>query len=467
MKQTDSQPPISSKQTDAELQAPAGQRLLLHFDEPRISSDSGLLILASDTWSQHVIDRLCSAIEDKRRNPEHSLRELLGQRILGIAGGYFDANDASTLRNDPVMQAAVGRDSATKDVTLASQPTLCRLENGVTRRDLLRLFHAMIDLFMDSYAGERVPEMLVLDLDPTACLTYGQQEFAMFNTHVGGHCLMPFHLYEGQSGRLIATVLRPGKTPSAKEILGLLRRVVRRIRKRWPKVRLMLRADSHHAKPEVLDWLDARKIDYAIGYAPNAALEREFAATIREVRMGYEINCRAGQPEIEVRRLHSATHQAGSWSKPRRVVGRAVAGPHGIDVRFIVTSFAHASAKALYDGVYCGRGEAELFIKEHKLDMGGDRLSCVSAQANQLRLFLHGAAYMMVDGFRRLRLHGTALARASASQIRLKLFKVAARFRATKQAIHLHLGETLPAREILTLVAARLLHASKSSLSWS
>ncbi len=465
MKQTISQPPQRSKQADAELQAPGGQKLCLHFDEPQLSSDAGLLVLASDPWTKHVLDTLSAAIDDPRRKPEHTMRELLSQRVLGIASGYFDANDASALRHDGVVQAAMGREPGAEDSALASQPTLCRLENKVTRRDLLRLFYAMVDLFMDSYAQERVPAMLVLDLDPTACLTYGQQEFALFNTHVGGHCLMPFHLYEGQSGRLIATVLRPGKTPSAQEIIALLRRVVRRIRKRWPRVRLMLRADSHHTKPEVLDWLEANGLDYALGYAPNCVLEREFAATIREARMGYEVNCRSGLGELEARRLHSAMHQAGSWPKQRRVICRAISGPHGIDARFIVTSFAQGSAKALYDGVYCGRGEAELFIKEHKLDLGGDRLSCTKAHANQLRLFLHGAACLILEGFRRMRLSGTSLARATVGQIRLKLLKVAARLKAAKHIIHLHFSQCLPAREILIEVATRL-QRSRPAATW-
>ena len=432
--------------------------MVLEFDQPNLSSDGGLLVLASDPWAGHVLDTLAGVLEETRRSPRHSLRELLAQRVLGIAGGYYDANDAQTLRHDGVMQAAVGRTPG-EAATLASQPTLHRLENGVTKRELLKLFYAMIDLFLDSYTGEKVPPLLVLDLDPTACLTYGQQEFALFNTHVGGHCLMPFHLYEGQSGRLIATVLRPGKTPSAPEIIKLLRRVVRRIRARWPKVRLMLRADSHHTKPDVLAWLEAQGLDYALGYAPNEALEREFGAKIHEARRAYAANVRAGQPELVARRLHSQWHQAGSWPGLRRVICRVVVGPLGVDVRYIVTSFAEASAKALYDCVYCGRGEAELFIKEHKLDLGGDRLSCQRAEANQLRLFLHGAAYVILEGFRRLRLRGTALARATVGQLRLRLCKIAARLDVTRRVLRLHVNWQLPAKETLAAVVERLSRA--------
>lgn len=458
MKQTRSQSPAVSNQEPVELQAPGRQRLLIELDQAQLSSDGGLLVLASDPWTKHVLDRLSEVLEDARRNPRHSLRELLAQRVLGIAAGYHDANDATALRHDGVFQAAMGRRPG-EDSALASQPTISRLENGVSRRELLGLFYAMIDLFMDSYSGESVPPMLVLDLDPSACLTYGAQQLSLFNGHVGGHCLMPFHLYEGQSGRLIATVLRPGKTPTAREIIALLRRVVRRIQARWPKVKLMLRADGHHSKPEVLDWLEAKGMHYAIGYAPNPALERAFGATIKEVRKGYDTNVHAGQGQLAARRLHGAFYKAQNWPRERRVVCRASTGPEGVSARFIVTSFAEASAKALYDIVYCGRGEAELFIKEHKLDLGGDRLSCQRAESNQMRLFLHNAAYVILEGFRRQRLRGTALARASFGRIRLQLLKVAARLDANRRTLHLHLNWQLPAKEALLSAVERVRRA--------
>lgn len=459
MKQSSSEP----LEKGIELEGPNGAKLVVEFDQLRLSSEGGLLVLASDPWTQHVFSMLAGALEDQRRAPKHTVKELLSQRILGIAAGWTDGNDAAHLRQDGVMQAAVGR-APGPAATLASQPTLCRLENQVSWRDLVRLFYAMIDLFLDSY-GTCPPELLVLDVDPTACLTYGQQQLALFNTHVGGHCLMPFHLYEGQSGRLIATVLRPGKPPTAREILGLLRRVVRRIRARWPKVRLMLRADSHHTKTEVLDWLEAQGIDYALGYAPNAVLERQFAPQIREARAAYTSTARAGQPELEARRLHSGYYRAQSWSRERRVIVRAVASAQGVDVRYIVTSFAEASAKVLYEVVYCGRARAELFIKEHKLDLGGDRLSCTRAEANQLRLFLHSAAYVIYDGFRRRLLAGTALAHATIGQIRLKLIKVAARLDRTRRSLHLHLPWDWPGRATLHTVCERLRARSWSILA--
>jgi hypothetical protein len=465
VKQTKSQSPAAFNQEAAQLQAPGGQKLLIALDQARLSSDGGLLVLASDPWTKHVIERLSGVLKDTRQNPNHSLRELMAQRILGIVAGYHDANDATALRHDGVFQAAMGR-SPGEASALASQPTLCRLENGVSRRELVQLFYTMIDLFVDSYADQRRPEMLVLDLDPSACLTYGEQQLSLFNGHVGGHCLMPFHLYEGRSGRLIATVLRPGKTPTAREIIALLRRVVRRIRARWPKVELMLRADGHHSKPEVLDWLESNGLHYAIGYAPNPALERAFGATIKDVRTGYDINVRAGQGDSPSRRLHSTFYQAQNWPKERRVICRAKAGPEGVSARFIVTSFEVASAKALYDTVYCGRGEAELFIKEHKLDLGSDRMSCRRAESNQMRLFFHNAAYLILEGFRRQRLRGTALAKASFGQIRLRLIKIAARLDATRRTLRLHLNWQLPAKDAL-LSAVNQVSYAQAIANWT
>jgi hypothetical protein len=310
--------------------------------------------------------------------------------------------------------------------------------------------------------------MVVLDLDPTACMTYGQQELGFYNAHVGGHCVMPFHLYEGESGKLIATVLRPGKVPTAREILGLLKRVVRRIRKRWPRMRLMLRADSHHTKPEVLEWLESKGIDYVLAYAPNEALERECRSQITEARRTFQSRISAGEKQVEVRRFHSFANQARSWEKQRRVVARIAVTKLGVDIRYVVTSFQNANAKGLYETVYCRRAKAELCIKEHKLDLGGDRLSCASARANQFRLFLHGAAYTALHGFRRIVLAGTRLAKASFGQLRWKLIKVAARLDLCAKTLHLHLPWQLAVGDVIRTAIERIgRHRATSTWCWA
>lgn len=208
----------------------------------------------------------------------------------------------------------------------------------------MRAFDAMVDNFIASYAGKAAAS-LVLDLDPTACIVYGQQELGMFSTHVGDTCLMPFHLDEGQSARLIASALHPGKTPTAKAILGILRRVVKKLRRVWPRLPLIFRADSHHSKPEVLAWLKREGLRYVIGYAPNAVLKRQFAECISAAGRRYERHLKEGRAEVEARTFASGSYSAGSWGgKARRIICRAIAGPHGVDQRYIVTDFEQHEA---------------------------------------------------------------------------------------------------------------------------
>jgi len=208
----------------------------------------------------------------------------------------------------------------------------------------VRAFDAMVDNFIASYAG-KAPGGLVLDLDPTACIVYGQQELGMFSTHVGDTCLMPFHLDEGQSARLIASALHPGKTPTAKAILGILRRVVKKLRRVWPRLPLIFRADSYHSKPEVPAWLKREGLRYVIGCAPNAVLKRQFAECISAAGRRYERHLKEGRAEVEARTFASGSYSAGSWGgKARRIICRAIAGPHGVDQRYIVTDFEQHEA---------------------------------------------------------------------------------------------------------------------------
>lgn len=467
-KPTPTQPQPDLNLVPRAVNIPGGPKLEFCFDQPQLSSDGGVLLAACDPQALALIDRLAGCIRTGRRKCRHENAALMRQRVLSILAGYYDTNDATALRHDPVMQAAVGLMPGA-DSVLASQPSLSRLENEVSRTDLMRLFYEMIDVFLDGYEG-KPPPMIVLDLDPTAVITYGQQELSFFNGHINDHCLMPFHLYEGTSGRLITTVLRTGKTPTAAEILNLLKRVVFAIRARWPRLPICLRADGHHSKPGVLEWCDAVKVDYIIGYAPNARLEREFALTIMEARKRYAQHKEQGFGEREVRTYGSDSHAGGAWDgTERRVVARVICGPNGLDARFIVTSFESAGAKALYEQVYCGRGNTELYIRAHKLELGGDRLSCRKASANQMRLFLHSAAYIIMEQMRRRLLGGTKLARATFGRIRLELMKVAVRLDVLKDRVRVHLSWRLPALEafvgVLDALGARLGRSATATAS--
>jgi hypothetical protein len=459
---------LIAESIDAQL--PRGTRLRFCFDEPLMSSDAGLLLLAREAADRGDISRIAQALAPKLkprqggertrrpRAPLHGTESLLTQRVMQMIGGYPDGLDSNLLRHDPVLQMLVSQATpGTPQAVLASQPTMSRLDNSASLRPLVRAFDAMVDNFIASY-GARGPNGLVLDLDPTACIVYGQQELGMFNTHVGDTCLMPFHLYEGESGRLIATALHPGKTPQARAIIGILRRVVKRLRKVWPRVGLVFRADGHHSKPEVLAWLEAQGIDYLIGYAPNAVLERQFAGCIRQARQRYARHVAEGRSDAEARTFDSGHYSAKSWQgETRRIVCRAIAGPHGVDARFIVTSFEVLEAQRLYTQIYCGRGRAELCIKDHKLGLTSDRLSCTRKEGNAMRLLIASLAYQVLDGFRRRVLGGSALAKATFGEIRMKLFKLAARVRVLKTRIEVHLAARHPGSEWVAQLVSRAL----------
>jgi len=415
------------------------------FDEPELSSDGGALILREAAEANGIIDAMASVIRDDRNQAyvRHTLKELLTQRSVQICHGYEDANDCDTLRHDAALKVAAGRTPG--DAPLASQPTMTRLENSVGLRDLIGLFHVFVESFLDSY--EARPPCMIIDMDPTANRVYGDQQLALFNGHYDEYCLMPFHVYEGLTGRLIATVVRPGKTPSKEEILAVLKRIVRRIQARFPDTFLIFRADSHHTKPAVLDWLEANGVHYVLGMATNAVLRREVHPILERVA--------ALQREewTPFRRFHSFSYAAGSWSRQRRIVARVEATALGTDARFIVTDLQDAGAKVLYDTLYCGRGNAELMIKEHKCFLKSSRTSCTSAEANQFRLFLHSAAYVIMHGFRETVLRGTDLATATFETIRLRLLKVAARVETRRGVVRFHFPASSPAAPVFLRTA--------------
>jgi len=435
--------------TQLEFTPLKGKKVTALFDEPRVSSDGGVLLLREVDHQIGLMDRLAEVITDNRRasHVAHQIAELMRQRAYQIGCGYEDADDCDHLRADPALKTAVGRDPE-DDQDLGSQPTMTRLENAVTARDLLRLGYTFIDQFIASY--DAPPEVIVLDMDPTADHAHGHQQLTFFNAHEDEYCFMPFHVYEGLSGKYITSVLRAGKTPTAPEIISVMKRIVRRIRAVWPEVRIIFRADGHHTKPEVMRWLNANGVDFITGLSPNKRLNKQFVLAIREAELKHRRTGRAA------RTYASGQYAADTWDKPERVICRVQVSDKGTDVRYIVTSFQEAGAKYLYETIYCGRGKMELMIKDHKVALKSDRTSCHRKEANQFRLFIHSAAYVLMHALRDNLLRCSELARAQFDTIRLRLFKIGTRIEVGKTFIRFHFPASYPLQPLLCRTSAML-----------
>lgn len=421
--------------------------VLARFDEPNTTSDFGAVLLREIGCQLNLFPKLAGCIAEWRNAAyvEHPLSDLIAQRVYQICQGYEDADDCDHLRLDPALQTAVGK-YPDRNAALASQPTMTRLENHLSAKELVRMGYALGDAFLDSY--EKAPKAIVIDMDPTAVHCYGAQQLLLFNGHEDEYCLMPFHVYDGLTGKLITATIRSGKTPRAGEILALLKRIAFRIRQRFPQTILIFRADAHHSKPEVHAWCEENKVEFVIGQSPNKVLDRQFAFAAEQAKAKFK---RLGKP---CRVYASGAYAAATWAHPRRIICRIQVNESGeLDHRYIVTSFEDTGAKYLYEDVYCDRGNAELFIKDHKNGLKSDRASCHKATANQFRLFMHSAAYMIMHQLRSKFLCGTQFANAQFDTIRLRLLKCAARVEITSRRLIFHLPMHFPCREIYRQIA--------------
>jgi hypothetical protein len=265
----------------------SGKKVQADFDGGEITSDAGVLLLKEAENHIGIIDSFARCIRDRRdqRYVKQEMKDILSQRIYQIAAGYEDANDANTLCSDPAFKMAVGRLPSTGK-NLASQPTISRMENDARRSDLIRMAYALADQFISSYSSP--PAIIVLDFDDTADKTHGMQQLSLFNTYYDSHCYLPLHIYEGISGRLIGTILRPGKRPTGKQIVSILKRLVKSIRLSWPKTIILFRGDSHFCAPEVLSYCDNNGLLYGIGLSGNQALLPRVESLAAKARAIYE-----------------------------------------------------------------------------------------------------------------------------------------------------------------------------------
>jgi hypothetical protein len=418
--------------------AVAGKKVTAAFDGGRLTSDGGVMLLAMAERRLGLAERLARCIPDRRDRTRvtHSLADMIGARILAIACGYEDADDLDRLRADPAFKLACGRLPDTgRD--LCSQPTLSRLENAPGLKDVIRLTYALVDAWLDSYGTP--PSSVTLDIDDTCDVVHGHQQLSLFNAHYDERCFLPIHVYDTEKSRPVAVILRPGKTPSGVEVRAHLRRLVRRIRQRWPATRILFRGDGHYGRPEAMSWCEGNGVDYIFGLPETKPLSRkvdEMADAIRTER--------ALADKAVVRGYAETRHRAKSWDRERRAIARIEATRLGLDIRFLVTNLTHGSSGWLYDSLYCARGQAENLIKLHKTQLKSDRTSCRSALANQVRLVLHTAAYWLMLTVRDAIPKTRDLAAAEFATLRLMLIKIAARVVETASRVRLAFAAACP-----------------------
>jgi hypothetical protein len=412
------------------------------FDGGRISSDGGVMLLALAERRIGVADKLAAEIADPRDSARvtHGLTDILRARILAIACGYEDANDLDHLRRDPALKLACGRLPDSGD-DLCSQPTVSRTENTPSLREVIKLMRAMVALYCGSY--DKPPKAVTLDVDDTLDVVHGHQQLSLFNAHYDERCFLPIHVYDTATSRPVAVLLRPGKTPSGREIRNHLRRLVREIRRYWPDTRITFRGDSHYGRPEVMDWCEENAIHFVFGLSGNDRLRGLVEPAADDVRVR-----RAETDAAVLRRYTEIRYAAKSWCVERRVAARIEATAQGLDIRYVVTSLAHGSAEWVYDSLYCARGQAENLIKLHKAQLASDRTSCRSPLANQVRLILHTAAYWLMLTLRDAIPKPQPLAHAEFVTLRARLLKIAARITETAARVRVAFAACCPQADL-------------------
>ena len=422
------------------------KELCARFDGGRLSSDGGVLLLRGIEKRLGLAARLASCLTDTRdpASTTHSYADMIGARLFAIACGYEDCDDLDVLRFDPAFKLACGRLAETgRD--LMSQPTLSRLENAPSWRELARMGLSMIDLFCDSF--DRVPDRIVLDIDDTADAVHGGQQLALFNAHYDDYCFQPIHIFEATTAKPVLSLLRPGKRPSGKEAARILKHVIRRIRRHWPRVEITVRGDGHYGTPEVMDLLEDRGCGYIFGLPGNARLTRIGEPWCEDVAVR-----RVRSRKDKVRRFFHTGYQAESWSRERAVIARVEATSKGSDIRFIVTNLPGRS-KVLYEKIYCARGRMENMIKEHKLYTKSDRTSCHRWEANQFRLFLHTGAYWLLHQLRQAAPRRSLWRTATFETLRRAFLKIAVRIEELSTRVKIALPSAYPYRKALISMA--------------
>ncbi len=447
----------------------AGRTVEAAFDAGLVTSDAGALLLRATDRAIGLMDRFAACFHDERRPEliEHDVATLVGQRVFGIALGYEDLNDHDELRHDPLMAVLAGKLAARREdcAPVAGKSTLNRLElskleptryhkishNPVAIKNLL------VELFLEAH--ERPPRRIILDLDATDDPVHGEQEGRFFHGYYDCYCYLPLYVFCGR--HLLVAKLRRAVIATAGAVEEVAR-VVARIRARWPRTRILLRADSGFARDELMTWSEANRVDFLFGLAQNARLVAEIK---NELEFVAAKSRRSGRPERRFKSFMWLTRR--SWSRKRRVVAKAEWTNGEANPRFVVTSLRRDECKAkyLYEKLYCARGDMENRIKECQLDLYADRTSTATMRANQLRLWFYSLAYVLLCATRRIGLHDTEFAKATCGTIRLKLLKIGALVRITVRRIKIAMASACPAAQLWGLAATRLGAAANARAS--
>jgi len=444
-----------------------GRKVVAAFDGGAITSDAGALLLRHTDKAIGLFDRIAACFIDSRSSAltVHSARTLVAQRISAIALGYEDVDDHDTLRHDPVL--ALLSESLTPKrsdcAPLAGKSTLNRLEHapvGAPTRyhrighDKDAIEGLFVDLFLEAH--DKPPREIVLDLDATDDPLHGHQEGRFFHGYYKCYCYLPLYIFCGR--HLLAAKLRRSNIDASMGSEEEVERIVKQIRRSWPKVRVILRADSGFARDGLMDWCETNKVDYIFGLARNKRLEKKIASALEEACLASR---NSGEPARMFRDFLWSTKD--SWSRRRRVIGKAEWTLKGSNPRFIVTSLKpkDGNARALYEDLYCARGEMENRIKECQLDLYADRTSAHTMRANQLRLWFASFAYVLLCALRRIGLAHTTLANATCGTIRLKLLKIGAQIRISVRRIKVAMASACPYANQFALAHARLCAAAQ------
>lgn len=440
------------KSSDFRIEIPLGSKTIAaNFDGGNLSSDAGFLLLREIARRLGLTSRLAECIRDGRDQSKVrlSVAEMLSQRVFGIAADYEDCNDHDSLKSDPMLKLAAGRAPISGD-DLASQPTLSRLENSISSTELMRMEEVLLDIFISSHRDKPISR-LVLDADATDDPAHGQQEFEFFHGYYDCHCFLPLLVYvtaDDSEQELVASVLRAGNVHAGHRLVSVLRRVVERLKVAFPEAEIVFRGDAGMGAPAVYDCCEDAGIAYVISLAKNSRLLEFGKDILRDANAIYE------ETAEKVRQFGEFCYAAESWRHERRVVMKAEVVSKGENPRFVVSNIVDISAEELYD-FYCDRGDVENRIKELKDGLASGRTSCHKFLANQFRLILHSAAFVLLQALRKL-LAGTEFANAQVSTLRTRLLKVGVRVMETTRRIWVMMPTSYPLKEIWMCIMSRL-----------